>query len=76
MHVNPTLNTKALVMLFNPLKEKITRRITLPLYYTGLSNKATLILNGKPTTYILNRSYEITVNIDLLPESYTWCLLQ
>jgi hypothetical protein len=76
MHVNPTLNTKALVMLFNPLKEKITRRITLPLYYTGLSNKANLILNGKPTTYILNRSYEITVNIDLLPESYTWCLLQ
>ena len=36
LHVNPKLKTKGLLMLYNPLKEKITRTVKLPLYYTGL----------------------------------------
>jgi hypothetical protein len=39
MHVNPNLKEKGFVMLYNPLKESITRKINLPLYYTGLFDK-------------------------------------
>ena len=36
VHINPDLPQKGLVMLYNPLKETITRTIRLPLYYTCL----------------------------------------
>jgi len=42
LHVNPTLKTCGLAMLYNPLDEDIERSITLPLYYTGLEGKARL----------------------------------
>jgi hypothetical protein len=42
MHVNPGLKEKGFVLLFNPLKENITRQLKLPLYYTGLHKTATL----------------------------------
>jgi hypothetical protein len=47
MHVNPQLPVKGLVMLYNPLKQKITRTIKVPLYYTGLTQSATFLEQGK-----------------------------
>jgi hypothetical protein len=76
MHVNPALATKALVLLFNPLKEPITRTIKIPLYYTGLTAKATVIKNNSAVVYTLNRKYEITVPITIEAESYTWLLVK
>ncbi|HKC35186.1 MAG TPA: hypothetical protein VKB95_03955 [Chitinophagaceae bacterium] len=77
MHVNPNLAQKGLVMFFNPLKEKITRTIKLPLYYTGLKDPVTLIReNGKPFFAKLDRKYEIELSITLEPQSYTWYLIQ
>lgn len=73
IHVNPALKTKGLLMLYNPLKEKITRTITLPLYYTGLTQTATLNKEGKHTQLLkLNRRYAIEFSFTLEPESYTW----
>ena len=47
-------------MLFNPTQEKITRDITLPLYYTGLTDKASVsIMGSTQSTMQLNRNYEI-----------------
>jgi hypothetical protein len=42
LHVNPTLKHCGLAMLFNPLDQEIERTITLPLYYTGLVDRAHL----------------------------------
>ncbi len=77
MHVNPQLKTKALLMLYNPLKEKITRTIQLPLYYTGLTHVATI--REKETTvksYKLNRGYEMEFTFTIAPESYTWFVIE
>ncbi len=64
-------------MLFNPTKEKITRKITLPLYYTGLTTTATVCEKDKPGhQYSLNRNYEIEVNVTIAPEDYTWLTVQ
>jgi len=77
MHVNPQLKTKAMVMLYNPLKEKITRIIQLPVYYTGLTNKATIKeKEGMPMQYLVSRDYTVTLKVTLQPESYTWFVIE
>ncbi len=77
MHVNPSLKEKALVMLFNPTQEKITRNITLPLYYTGLSNNASVSMMGaKPVVTKLNRNYEINLPVTLNAGEYKWVVIE
>lgn len=77
MHVNPSLNEKGLVMLFNPLKTKITRTIKLPLYYTGLRETALIRQGeGKAKAYKLNRNYEVELPVDIEPESYGWWVVE
>jgi hypothetical protein len=77
MHVNPQLKIKALVMLFNPLKEKITRTIQLPLYYTGATN--TVLIREKEgfaKKFKLSRDYKIELTFSIEPESYTWFVVE
>ncbi|MFT3704528.1 MAG: alpha-galactosidase [Agriterribacter sp.] len=77
MHVNPALKTKGLLMLYNPLKEKITRTINLPLYYTGLTQTAVIAKEGKANQPLkLNRNFEATFTFTLEPESYTWYTIE
>ena len=77
LHVNSALKQKGLLMLFNPLKEQIKTKIKLPLYYTGLKNSAIVrIGNGQPTTYKLNRQYEIELDLTLNPDSYLWVTIE
>jgi hypothetical protein len=77
MHVNPRLKTKGLVMLYNPLKQKITRTITLPLYYTGLTGKASIReKDGVAVQYSLARDYSVNLKVSLQPESYTWLVIE
>jgi hypothetical protein len=77
LHVNPKLKNKGMLMLYNPLKEKITRTIKVPLYYTGLTSVAKLMEKGKTAkSYTLNRNYEIEYTCTLEPESYTWVLIE
>jgi len=77
MHVNPGLKTRALVMLYNPLHEPIKRTIQLPLYYTGLTNEATISDHGSaPVKYTLNRDYTINLTVTIPAASYTWFTVQ
>jgi hypothetical protein len=77
MHLNPNLKNKGLVMLYNPLKENITRSIKLPLYYSGLTKEVTILEKGKnKITKTLNRNYQIQIECKIPAESYTWLLIQ
>lgn len=77
MHINPQLKTKALVMLYNPLHEKITRTIQLPLYYTGLTTVASVREKESiPKKYTLNRNYEIELTFSIEADSYTWFVVE
>lgn len=77
MHVNPQLKTKAFVMLFNPLKEKITRTIQLPLYYTGLTNTALIReQEGVAKNFKLSRDYKVELSFSIEPESFTWFVIE
>ena len=72
MHVNPALKTKALIMLYNPLKEKITRTIKIPLYYTGLTTVAKVYETDRNIKeYTLNRDYTIDLTVTIDADSYS-----
>ena len=76
MHVGPLLKEKALVMLYNPLKYPVSRPIDLPLYYTGLKEKAKVReKEGAAKTYTLDRQYHISVNVNIPAEGYTWLVI-
>jgi hypothetical protein len=73
LHVNPKLKTKGMLMLYNPMKVKITRSIKVPLYYTGLTEKARVAEKGKNgQVKILNNKNEIELSVTIGPEDYTW----
>jgi hypothetical protein len=76
LHVNPALQEKGFALLYNPLKEKMVRKIKLPLYYTGLTDKARIrVLDGPFKTYKLNRDFSVEIDISIAPESYTWLVI-
>lgn len=74
MHVSPSLKTKALVMLYNPTTQPITRTIQLPSYYTGLTTVAHVKeKEGAVKTYAVDaRTNNITLTFTIGAESYTW----
>ncbi|MDB5211595.1 MAG: alpha-galactosidase, partial [Sediminibacterium sp.] len=77
LHVNPQLKTKGLAMLYNPLKEAITRNIKLPLYYTGLTQQVSISeKGGKKMVKIMNRNYEVDISVKIPAEGYTWLVIE
>ena len=77
LHVNPNLKTKGLLMLYNPLKEKITRTIKVPLYYSGLKSAVSIReKEGRRRLLHMTRKYEIELSFTIEPESYTWFVIE
>ncbi len=85
LHVNPDLKPKGLAMLYNPLKENILRKIKLPLYYAGLID-VTRVRMGRsdrpgteetePRTYVLNRFFEIEVEVEIPAGGWVWVVME
>jgi len=77
LHVDPFGKEKGLAMLYNPLNEAITRKIKLPLYFTGLTKKAVIReKEGKGRTYDLDRDYSVTVEVNIPANGYTWLVVE
>ena len=77
MHVNPHLKEKGLAMFFNPTDKDIQKKITLPLYYTGIETKAMIRKKeGAPQSYQLNRDYSVEMDIEVPANSYTWFVIE
>ena len=65
------------MMLYNPTKEKITRTVKIPLYYTGLTTVAKVREKEGPLkSYKLNRDYTINMTFSIAPGSYTWFVIE
>ena len=77
MHVNPSLDEKGFVMLYNPTDKDITREVTLPLYYTGLTRTATVSeRDGKPRKVRLDRDHNATVTVTIPANGYNWLVIR
>ena len=77
MHINPHLTHKGLVMVFNPMNHHINQSLPLPLYYTGLTDYATITeLGHKGQKVTLDRDYTVEVIVSLAPLNYTCFIIQ
>ena len=64
-------------MVYNPLKNDVSKTIKIPLYYTGLKDKAMVSTeNGLQKPYKLDRHYNITLEIKVAGGGYTWAVIQ
>lgn len=77
LHANPQLKEKGMLMVFNPTDQTITKKIKVPLYYTGLSDEATIReREGKAKSYRLNREYEVEIEVTVQPNWYNWYVVE
>jgi hypothetical protein len=73
IHVNPRLKEKGLIMLYNPKKEAIQRKIKIPLYYTGIQKTAQIIdQTGKKRQVALDARKDIELNVRIDANSFTY----
>ena len=77
LHVNSQLENKGLLLLYNPTTQTMTRKIKLPLYYTGLTKTAMIReKEGVGKRYALSRAYEVELEVVLQPDSYSWWVIK
>jgi len=77
LHVNPNLKEKGLVQFFNPTDKTINKTITLPLYYTGLTNIAKIReKEGITKDHTLSRDYTVQLNVSVPANSNTWFIIE
>jgi hypothetical protein len=77
MHVNPSLNEKAFIMLFNPTDQPIKRNISIPLYYTGLTRMVAVAeKDGVKKLMPLDASAHLSLAVDIPANSYNWYVLR
>ena len=66
-----------MLMVFNPTNEPIIREISLPLYYTGLTDFAYIREKEEPAKkYKLERDYTLQLKISIPANSYNWYVIE
>lgn len=76
LHVNPDGEEKGLAMFFNPTDQEIRRTIDLPLYYTGLTDKASVRLaEGRARRYTLARDYTVRLDVVIPANGFVWYVI-
>jgi hypothetical protein len=77
VHVNPTLPTRALAMIHNPLEVEIQRDVVLPLHYTGLTGTARIReQEGTLRSFPLDARSQAVVPVTIPPRSRTWLIAE
>ena len=77
LHVNPALKEKGLLMVYNPLERAVQKTLTLPLYYTSLTDKAAVReRDGSPQTLTLNRDYSVELPVTVPARGVTWFVFE
>ena len=79
LHVNPKpgAKEKGMLLVFNPLPQEVTREITVPLYYTGLTGQARVrVEEGAPEARQLAPDRSIRLKVTLPADGYTWLIIE
>lgn len=78
LHVDADNKEKGFLMVFNPTSEKIEEVITVPLYYTGITDEVEIFERGakKGKKYGLNRNYEVQLKVKIPANGYNWFVIR
>lgn len=77
LNINPSGENKGMLLVYNPLKKPVTKKITVPLYYTGLTDQ--VLVQHEESAAIarqVDRNFELEIEVTIAPESATWYLLR
>lgn len=76
LNVAPRAAEKGMLVVYNPLDKDITKTIKIPLYYTGLKEKANIsVADGPSKAYTLDRNYTVAIEVTVKANSYTWAVV-
>lgn len=77
LHVNPVLENEAMAVVFNPLNSEADRTLTLPLYYSGLTDKVAVREQDQEwREYELDRDYRLRIPIRVPANGFTWLVMR
>jgi len=77
LHVNPWNEERGLAMVYNPTPRAVQKELTLPIYYTGLTETARIAeRDGEWNTYPLDRAHRVTIPLDMPPKGITWFVVK
>jgi hypothetical protein len=77
LHVNPAGKEKGLLMVYNPLEQPVSKTLTVPLYYTGLTKTAKVCeRDGAAEKYELDREYKIQLPVTVPARGVTWFVFE
>jgi hypothetical protein len=77
LHVNPAIEEKGLLMVYNPTSELVTRTLQIPLYYTGLTDTAQISPeDGTAKQVKLNRDYSAGIAVTIPAHGSTWVTIR
>ncbi len=77
LSVNPNGEEKGLLAVFNPLPQRVKKRIKVPLYYTGITQKARITgSDGRAKSHRLNREYGIELEVEVEGNGFGWWVVK
>jgi hypothetical protein len=77
LHVNPKLDHKGMLLVYNPTSEPITKSLHVNLYYTGLSQQARVKeKDGDARVETLNRDYSIDLPVTVQAKGMNWFVIE
>jgi hypothetical protein len=77
LHVNLELKEKGLAVVYNPTNKAIRKVITLPLYYTGLSDSVLIREQEKKSVkYPLDRGYNVQFEVEIPTNGHNWFVFE
>jgi hypothetical protein len=77
LHVNPGLREKGFLLIFNPTDAEIAKALRVPLYYTGLTDRARVREGeGPPRAFTLDREYGIALDVRVPANGFAWYVIE
>jgi hypothetical protein len=77
LHVNPRLDDRGMLVVYNPLEEDAQRTLTVDLYYTGLTDVARVHVEGaEHELHGLARDHTIELTLRIPAGGMTWALIR
>jgi len=77
LHVNPGLEEKGLLLVFNPTDAVFERDLEVPLYYSGLTEKARVQEGDGPVrTFRLDRERRIALPVMVPARGFAWYVIK
>ena len=73
LHVNPNLACRGMIVFFNPTDKPVSIDVSIPIYYTGLTAKATVAESDlDPKSVPIDANGNLTMKINVAPAGYSW----